>query len=171
MSSTASILLTLSVALLAGLLLSRLAKKVQLPAVTAYLVAGVLIGPFLLGALHVPGLGITHDQLAGFGIIADVALGFIAFSMGNEFRIEALKKIGCRVLALNGTNDVQVIASQNISALQKHVASELLTTKIYPELNHLFQHSSTGMPNEYYQIEETISPEVLSNITQWIKNK
>ena len=84
---------------------------------------------------------------------------------------EALKKIGCRVLALNGSNDVQVIASQNISALQKHVASELLTTKIYPELNHLFQHSSTGMPNEYYQIEETISPEVLKDIVSWIKNE
>ena len=84
---------------------------------------------------------------------------------------EALKKIGCRVLALNGSNDVQVIASQNINALQKHVTPELLTTKIYPELNHLFQHSTTGMPNEYYQIEETISPEVLKDIVDWIKMK
>ena len=84
---------------------------------------------------------------------------------------EALKKISCRVLALNGTNDVQVIASQNIGALQKHVASELLTTKIYPELNHLFQHSTTGMPNEYYQIEETFAYEVLKDITNWIKMK
>ncbi len=82
---------------------------------------------------------------------------------------EALKKIGCRVLALNGSNDVQVIASQNINALQKHVASELLTTKIYLNLNHLFQHSTTGMPNEYYKIEETIAPEVLIDITKWIK--
>ena len=77
MSSTTSILLSLSIALLSGLLLSRLAKRVQLPAVTAYLVAGVLIGPFLLGALgdnwNIPGLGISHSQLEGFGIIADVA--------------------------------------------------------------------------------------------------
>ena len=98
MSSTTSILLSLSIALLSGLLLSRLAKRVQLPAVTAYLVAGVLIGPFLLGALgdswNIPGLGISHSQLEGFGIIADVALGFIAFSMGNEFRLAQLKKIG-----------------------------------------------------------------------------
>jgi Kef-type K+ transport system membrane component KefB len=93
-SNTSIILLSLSIALLAGLLLSRLAKKVSLPAVTAYLVAGVLIGPFCLGALNIPGLGITHEQLAGFSIISDVALGFIAFSMGNEFRIEQLKKIG-----------------------------------------------------------------------------
>ena len=94
MSQTAGILLSLSIALLTGLLLSRLAKLVQLPAVTAYLIAGVLIGPFCLGAFGVDGIGITHTQLEGLGIISDVALGFIAFSMGNEFRISQLKKIG-----------------------------------------------------------------------------
>ena len=94
MSQTASILLSISTALLVGLLLSRLAKLVQLPAVTAYLIAGVLIGPFCLGAIGVDGIGITADQIHGFGIISDVALGFIAFSMGNEFRISQLKKIG-----------------------------------------------------------------------------
>ena len=94
MSTTASTLLSLSIALLSGLLLSRLAKKIQLPAVTAYLIAGVLIGPFLLGALGVPGIGISHEQVTSFGIIADVALGFIAFSMGNEFRLAQLKEIG-----------------------------------------------------------------------------
>jgi len=93
-SQTASILLSLSVALLAGLLLSRLAKKVGLPAVTAYLVSGVLIGPFVLGSLGISGIGITTEQLEGFGIISDLALGFIAFSMGNEFRLAQLKKIG-----------------------------------------------------------------------------
>lgn len=94
MSETASILLSLSIALLSGLLLSRLAKKIQLPAVTAYLVSGVLIGPFLLGSLGIHGIGITHEQIEGFGIISDVALGFIAFSMGNEFRLAHLKQIG-----------------------------------------------------------------------------
>ena len=94
MSQTASIFLSLSVALLAGLLLSRLAKKVQLPAVTAYLVAGVLIGPFALGRIGIPGIGITGEQIAGFGLISDLALGFIAFSMGSEFRISQLKIIG-----------------------------------------------------------------------------
>ena len=94
MTQTASIFLSLSVALLAGLLLSRLAKIVKLPAVTAYLISGVLIGPFVLGALNIPGIGITADQMEGFGLISDLALGFIAFSMGNEFRISQLKKIG-----------------------------------------------------------------------------
>ena len=94
LTQTASIFLSLSVALLAGLLLSRLAKKVQLPAVTAYLVAGVLIGPFVLGRIGIPSIGITSEQIEGFGLISDLALGFIAFSMGSEFRIAQLKKIG-----------------------------------------------------------------------------
>lgn len=94
MTPTASILFSLSISLLAGLLLSRLAKKVQLPAVSAYLIAGVLVGPFLLGSLGIPGIGITESQVEGFGIISDLALGFIAFSMGNEFRLAQLKKIG-----------------------------------------------------------------------------
>ena len=96
MSPTASILLSLSLSLLVGLMLSRLAKKIQLPAVTAYLISGVLIGPFMLGALHINGLGITADHLEKFGIISDLALGFIAFSMGNEFRRSQLKEVGRR---------------------------------------------------------------------------
>ena len=88
-------LLALSVALFAGLMLSRVAKKVQLPAVTAYLVAGILIGPYLLGSFGVKGLGfISMEDIDSFGIIPDVALGFIAFSIGNEFRISQLKQIG-----------------------------------------------------------------------------
>ena len=94
MTQTASIFLSLSVALLAGLLVSRLAKKVKLPAVTAYLVAGVLIGPCILGKIGISGLGITAEQIEGFGLISDLALGFIAFSMGSEFRLAQLKKLG-----------------------------------------------------------------------------
>ncbi len=90
-----SILLSLSIALLAGLLLSRLAKLVKLPAVTAYLVAGILVGPFLLGRIGVPGLGFnSSEQLEGLTILCDLALGFIAFAIGNEFRLSQLKKIG-----------------------------------------------------------------------------
>lgn len=94
MTQTASVFLSLSIALLSGLLLSRLAKKIQLPAVTAYLVAGVLIGPFVLGKIGIPGIGITAEQIEGFSLISNLALGFIAFSMGSEFRIAQLKKIG-----------------------------------------------------------------------------
>ena len=89
------ILLSLSISLLAGLLLSRVAKLLQLPAVTAYLVAGILVGPYLLGVFGVKGLGfISLEEVESYSIICDVALGFIAFSIGNEFRLTQLKSIG-----------------------------------------------------------------------------
>ena len=89
------ILLSLSIALFAGLMLSRLAKLIQLPAVTAYLVTGVLIGPWCLGAFGVKGLGFTsNEEIESLSLISDVALGFIAFSIGNEFRLSQLKSIG-----------------------------------------------------------------------------
>lgn len=76
-------------------MLSRLAKLAKLPAVTAYLVAGILVGPYCLGAFGVSGLGFTSKaDIEAVGILADVALGFIAFSIGNEFRLSQLKKIG-----------------------------------------------------------------------------
>ena len=90
------ILLSISISLLAGLLLSRLAKVLKLPAVTAYLVAGIIIGPCCIGALNVfPGVGFnSFEMLESYSIICDAALGFIAFSIGNEFRISQLKEIG-----------------------------------------------------------------------------
>ena len=88
------IILSLSIALFAGLMLSRLAKICKLPAVTAYLVAGIVVGPFLLGKLGVGGIGFQKESLEGLSLISNVALGFIAFSIGNEFRISQLKKIG-----------------------------------------------------------------------------
>ena len=94
-------LLPLALALFAGLMLSRVTKKFNLPAVTAYLVAGILIGPFCIGALDVPGLGFNSlDQVHGFNLLSEVALGFIAFTMGNEFRLDALKKIGKKAVII-----------------------------------------------------------------------
>lgn len=88
-------LLCLSVALFAGLMLSRVAKLFHLPAVTAYLIAGILIGPYLLGTLGVSGLGFNSmSQVKSYSLLCDVALGFIAFSIGNEFRLSQLKKTG-----------------------------------------------------------------------------
>lgn len=81
--------------MIAGLLVSRIARKFRLPAVTAYLVAGVLIGPYLLGALKIDGIGFNSaSQLAALEIISNAALGFIAFSIGNEFRLKSLKETG-----------------------------------------------------------------------------
>ncbi len=90
-----NILLSLSVALFAGLMLSRVAKLVQLPAVTAYLVAGILIGPYCLGAFGVEGLGfVSMDNIKTYSLLSETALGFIAFLIGNEFRLSQLKAIG-----------------------------------------------------------------------------
>ena len=93
------VLLSVAIALCAGLLLSRVVKPLGLPAVTGYLVAGVLIGPYCLGALGravgIAGLGFSSmEYVEGFGVISDVALGFIAFSIGNEFRLSQLRKTG-----------------------------------------------------------------------------
>lgn len=88
-------LLVISIALLAGLFMSRVAKAVNLPAVTAYLIAGILIGPFCLGRLQIPGLGFNSlEQVRSMGILSDAAMGFIAFAIGNEFRLSDLKKNG-----------------------------------------------------------------------------
>ena len=88
-------LICLACALIGGLMLSRLTKKMNLPAVTAYLVAGLLMGPFALGRLNVPGLGFqTLEQVETLSIVTQTALGFIAFTIGNEFRLSQLKTMG-----------------------------------------------------------------------------
>ena len=81
------ILLSLSFALGAGLLLSRIAKPLGLPSVTSYLVAGILIGPYCIGRLGIEGIGFTTmESVKSFELFSQVALGFIAFAIGNEFR-------------------------------------------------------------------------------------
>ena len=88
-------LISLAVALVGGLMLSRLTKLFHLPAVTAYLVAGLILGPFCLGALGVKGMGFQSlGQVESLGIITQTALGFIAFTIGNEFRLSQLKAMG-----------------------------------------------------------------------------
>ncbi len=75
--------------------MTRVFKPFKLPSVTAYLIAGVLIGPYCIGALHIEGLGFTTmDEVSVLSLVSQVALGFIAFSIGNEFRLSDLKKIG-----------------------------------------------------------------------------
>ena len=88
-------LLAIGLAMFAGLFLSRLTSRFNLPDVTSYLVAGILIGPLFLGALGIPHLGLpTFEFVDKLSLISDVSLGFIAFSIGPEFRLEELKHIG-----------------------------------------------------------------------------
>ena len=94
-------LICLAVAMVGGLMLSRLTKLVHLPAVTAYLIAGLMLGPFCLGAVRIPGLGFNSlEQVEGMSIITQTALGFIAFTIGNEFRLSQLKATGKKAITI-----------------------------------------------------------------------
>ena len=96
-----TILILLAAAVIGGLMMSRLTKLINLPAVTAYLVAGLILGPFCLGALGVRGLGFQSlEQVEGMGILTQTALGFIAFSMGSEFRLHQLKSMGTKAITI-----------------------------------------------------------------------
>ncbi|MBR5239211.1 MAG: cation:proton antiporter [Clostridia bacterium] len=95
------ILLSVSVALLAGLLMTRAFKPLKLPSVTAYLIAGVLIGPYCIGQFGIEGFGFaSHEAVEALGLVSSVALGFIAFSIGSEFRLSELKKTGKQALVI-----------------------------------------------------------------------
>ena len=84
--------------------------------------------------------------------------------------LEDIRKTRCPVFALNGDRDCQVISSQNLTAIKRLLRpSKKNLIKEYPALNHLFQHCETGLPTEYSSIGETISPEVLADMVQWIK--
>ena len=97
----AAMIIGLAVALAGGLLMSRLAKKVHLPAVTAYLITGLLIGPFFIGRLGITGIGFaTLDEVAALKVISQVALGFIAFAIGNEVRLSSLKLMGKQAIVV-----------------------------------------------------------------------
>lgn len=90
-----TVLLSVSIAVLAGLLMTRVFKPFKLPSVTAYLIAGVLIGPYCLGALNINGIGfVSEESVSSLSLISEVSLAFIAFSIGNEFRLNELRKTG-----------------------------------------------------------------------------
>ena len=96
-----SSLICLALAIIGGLMMSRLAKRLNLPAVTAYLVAGLLLGPFAIGVLKVPGLGFhSLEQVESLNILTQIALGFIAFTIGNEFRLSQLKRFGSQAITI-----------------------------------------------------------------------
>ena len=86
--------------------------------------------------------------------------------------IPALEKVTCPILALDGSKDLQVPAQQNLAGLErafKASGNKNATAKLLPGLNHLFQKAETGAPLEYAKIEETINPEALKVIGDWIE--
>lgn len=122
-------LMCLSIALIFGLMMSRVAKKIGLPAVTAYLVGGLILGPFCIGRLGVAGIGFnTLEQVEGFKILTQVALGFIAFTIGNEFRLTDLKKMGKQAFVVGIMEGVTTTVVVDIVLITLHfVAPHVLS--------------------------------------------
>jgi len=116
-------LILLAVAIIGGLMMSRLTKLLNLPAVTAYLVAGLLIGPYCLGALGVPGIGFgSLEQVEGMNVITQTALGFIAFAIGNEFRLSQLKSMGSKAITIGILQAVATTVLVDIVLIGLHFA-------------------------------------------------
>ena len=131
------ILLSLSVAILAGLLMTRLAKPLGLPSVTAYLVAGVLIGPFCLGRLGIEGLGFTSmAEVDRLSLVSDVALGFIAFSIGNEFRLSQLRQTGRQATVIGIVQALSATVLVDLALLVFHL--------LFPQLLNVEQAITLG---------------------------
>lgn len=122
-------LFSLSIALIAGLIMSRVAKVMQLPAVTAYLVAGILVGPYVLGQIGVHGLGfISTDNVKQYDIFSNVALGFIAFDIGNEFRLKQLKQIGRQATVVAFTQALSATVLVDVVMIGLHFAMPNVVT-------------------------------------------
>ena len=114
-------LLSVSIAILAGLLMTRVFKPFKLPSVTAYLIAGVLIGPFILGALNIQGLGfVSGEEVSRLSLISEVALGFIAFSIGNEFRLSELKTTGKKTVVIGIVQAIGATLLVDLALLAVH---------------------------------------------------
>lgn len=115
------LLIHLSVCLVGGLLLTRLTNKLRLPDVTAYLLSGLLLGPFCLGLLHIPGVGFsTPEEVKSLDLICQVALGFIAFTIGNEFRLEQLKHMGRQAITVGILQAVITTAVVDVLLIALH---------------------------------------------------
>ncbi len=117
-------LICLAVAVIGGLMMSRLTKLLKLPAVTAYLVAGLLLGPYCLGRLGIPGLGFnSNGQVEGLKILTQTALGFIAFTIGNEFRLSSLKTFGTRAIVIGILQAVITTVVVDLALIVLHLAA------------------------------------------------
>lgn len=94
MTPALNTLTDLGIMILFGIFMGRMAKHLKLPNVTGYLLAGVLLGPYFFPALGLPFSILSENFTGNIAVISEVALGFIAFSIGNEFQLSYLKLAG-----------------------------------------------------------------------------
>lgn len=114
-------ILSIAVALFAGLMMTRALKRFKLPDVTAYLITGVILGPCLIGRLGIPGIGFADSKtIDGLALLSNIALGFIAFSIGNEFRLSQLKKTGKQAFVIGVVQAVVATILVDIALVAIH---------------------------------------------------
>ena len=115
-------LLNIAIALLAGLLMTRVFNLWHLPAVTAFLTAGLLIGPCCLGRAGIHGLGFpTYEEVESLGLLSNVAMGFIAFSIGTEFRLESLQKTGKQAFVIGVVQALTATVTVDLVMIFLHI--------------------------------------------------
>ncbi len=116
-------LLVTSIALLAGLMMTRMFKllRLDLPDVTAFLIAGLLVGPYCLGRLGIEGVGFpTMEHVESLQVLTNTALGFIAFAIGNEFRLSQLKETGKQAFVIGIVQAVTAAILVDIGMISLH---------------------------------------------------
>ena len=153
-----NVVLCLGIAILAGLLTTRLCKPLGLPAVTGYLVAGILIGPYCLGQLGIEGLGfVSLHYVESLSVICDVALGFIAFSIGSEFKLSSIKKIG--------KGDIKIINFYEVGSFNENIKEiEEIASNTEAEVEITNSNSAEAEVEEKAR-GETLSPQRLAKLS------
>lgn len=132
MSLSLNVLTQLGIMILAGMFMGRMMKHLRLPNVTGYLLAGLLLGPYFLPSLGCPFSILSESFISGIGIISEVALGFIAFSIGNEFRISYFRKVGAAPLIIAAMESLfaVVVVAAALIATRHDVAFSLVLGSI-----------------------------------------
>jgi len=117
-----TLFISIAVAMFAGVLMTRITKIFNMPDVTAYLIAGILIGPCCLGRLGIEGLGfISYESISGLDLISNLALGFIAFAIGTEFMLPKLRKVGRQAVVIGLAEALTAVLFVTLILLLLHV--------------------------------------------------
>ncbi len=133
--TTIQTLLSIAVCLFAGLMMTRVLRRLKLPDVTAYLIAGVLIGTYCIGRFILGGFSFGFNKdiapVGAFTIISDIALGFIAFDIGNEFRLSDLRHTGKKATVIGIVQAVVATAVVDLALVGVHYGLIAATGKDY----------------------------------------